>query len=185
MSSLAPDDVWKLKVLTARLLAGRPELYAGLARDKVMLAEQIAVREIQDPEAIDILVERDPIVSDLAPILRKWADRYGVLVASREEALFTVATDYAKHLLKGTMDPIEAAGGIAKLTLGEEHPPFKPGDFDRLIVLRCFGESNRTDEELTEDFRKLSANLLLCYERGDLQAWNGGLNTLSLSKRAC
>lgn len=167
--------------MAARLLVGRLEQYPELASEVLKFAEQVAGREIQEPESIGILVERNPALSDLGPILSRWAERYGVLVPSRGEALFTVATDYAKRLLEREMDPIEAAASIANLTLGEEFPPFKPGDFDQLITLRCFGESDKTDEELTEDFRKLGASLVLCYERSDFEGWNGGLNTLSMN----
>lgn len=165
-SSLTTEEIAELK-----LLAAQAEL--GLLTEVEILefASRATDREMEDPEAMDILCERHPKLADVAPHLRRWARRHDVAPKDRSDAAFTLAADTARRFLAGSLDWSDVGRAMYRLDfLGECE--FRAGDLFWLAEFKSRAGVDMTDEEITEVFRTLTQRLLDFYDRNDLAGWN-------------
>lgn len=164
--SLTTEEIAELK-----LLAAQTEL--GLLTEVEILefASRATDREIEDPEAMDILCERHPKLADVAPHLRRWAERHNVAPKDRSNAAFTLAADTSRRFLAGSLNWADVGRAMYRLDfLGECE--FRAGDLFWLAEFKSRGGIEMSDEEITEIFRRLTQRLLGYYERNDLAGWN-------------
>lgn len=145
--------------MAAKLIVG--QLTPG---EIVVFADGLARRGFGDPEIIEILSEPRPELAILALHLRRWAERYGVTPINADDAGFTIAAALAKRFLAGACSVEELSEGMLHLWCYTDCD-FEAGGFYNLPEYRSAGACKMSDEEMNSALRKLSLQLIECYEK--------------------